>query len=161
MPSSCEFLAIIRRKEETKRLKQLELLFRVFKRSYNVTMVQSISPTSFPSPSQKKCQLLIITESQATLSVVIYLLPYFSYWVNAFKGKTSNVVIFEKITDLFHRFFFLIYYNSFYFCLQSCKSHLQENEKSMCTMGQFSGTDSLLLKDKSSSCSLDLIDLVM
>ena len=69
-------------------------------------MVQSIHPTSLPSPSQKKCQLLIITESQATLSVVIYLLPYFSYWVNAFKGKTSNVVIFEKITDLFHRFFF-------------------------------------------------------
>ena len=160
MPSSCEFLAIIRRKEETKRLKQLELLFGVFKRSYNVTMVQSIHPTSLPSPSQKKCQLLIITESQATLSVVIYLLPYFSYWVNAFKGKTSNVVIFEKITDLFHRFF-LIHYNSFYFCLRSCKSHPQENEKSMSTMGQFSGTDSLLLKDRSSSCSLDLIDLVM
>ena len=76
--------------------------------SYNVTVVQSITPTSLPSPSitptslpsisQKKYQLLIITESQAALSDVIYLLPYFSHWISAFKCKTSDVVIFEQIT---------------------------------------------------------------
>ena len=75
--------------------------------SYNVTVVQSITPTSLPSPSitptslptisQKKYQLLIITESQAALSDVIYLLPYFSHWISAFKCKTSDVVIFEQI----------------------------------------------------------------
>ena len=160
VPSSCEFLGIIRRKEETKRLKQLELLFGVFKRFYNVTMVQSIYPTSLPSPSQKKCQLLIITESQATLSVVIYLLPYFSYRVKASKVKPVMWLFSGKL-PIYSIGFFLIHYNSFYFCLRSCKSHPQENEKSMSTMGQFSGTDSLLLKDRSSSCSLDLIDLVM
>ena len=36
--------------------------------SYNVTVVQCITPTSLPSSSQKKYQLLIITESQAALS---------------------------------------------------------------------------------------------
>ena len=35
------------------------------------------------------------------------------------------------------------------FCLRSCKSHLQGNEKFMSTMGKFSRTDSLLFKDKS------------
>ena len=76
--------------------------------SYNVTVVQSITPTSLPSPSitptslpsisQKKYQLFIITESQAALSDVIYLLPYFSHWISAFKCKTSDVVVFEQIT---------------------------------------------------------------
>ena len=64
--------------------------------SYNVTVVHSI--TSPSSPSQKKYQLSIITESQTALSDVIYLLPYFSHWISAFKCKTSDVVIFEQIT---------------------------------------------------------------
>ena len=66
--------------------------------SYNVTVVHSI--TSLPSPSQKKYQLSIITESQTALSDVIYLLPYayFSHWISAFKCKTSEVFIFEQIT---------------------------------------------------------------
>ena len=133
----------------------------VFRRSYNVTVVQSISPTSLPSPFQKKYQLLINTESQATLSDVIYLLPYFSHWINAFKGKTSNVDFSSKLPIYTVFFFFLIYYNSSYFCLRSCKSHPLENEKFMGTMGQFSRADSLLLKDGSFSCTLDVIDLVM
>ena len=66
--------------------------------SYNVTVIQCITPTSLPSSSQKKYQLLIITESQAALSDVIYLLPYFSHWISAFKCKTSDVVVFEQIT---------------------------------------------------------------
>ena len=59
------------------------------------------------------------------------MLPYFSHWINAFKGKTSDVVMFEQITDPLRpfSFFFFIYYISYYFCLQSCKSHPQENEK--------------------------------
>ena len=64
--------------------------------SYNVTVVHSI--TSPSSPSQKKYQLSIITESQTALSDVIYLLPYFSHWISAFKCKTSDVVVFEQIT---------------------------------------------------------------
>ena len=39
-------------------------------------------------------------------------------------------------------------------------SHSQENEKFMNTMSQFSRTDNLLFKDRSFSCTLDLIDLV-
>ena len=54
-----------------------------------------------------------------------------------------------------------MYYKSYYFCLQSCKSHPQENEKFMSTVGQFSRTDSLPFKDGSFICILDLIDLVM
>ena len=64
--------------------------------SYNVTVVHSI--TSPSSPSQKKYQLSIITESQTALFDVIYLLPYFSNWISAFKCKTSEVFIFEQIT---------------------------------------------------------------
>ena len=73
--------------------------------SYNVTVVQSITPTSLPSPSitptslpsisQKKYQLLIITESQAALSDVIFLLPYFSHRINAFKCKTGDEVVLD------------------------------------------------------------------
>ena len=40
------------------------------------------------------------------------------------------------------------------------ESHPQENEKFTSTMSQFSRTDSLLFKDRSFSCTLDLIDLV-
>ena len=54
-----------------------------------------------------------------------------------------------------------MYYKSYYFCLRSCKSHPQENEKFMSTVGQFSRTDSLPFKDGSFICILDLIDLVM
>ena len=131
--------------------------------SYNVTVVQSISPTSLPSAKdiciifKYNCWLLLKFKIPP-LSDVICLLPYFRHWINAFKGKTNDVVIFEQITD---SFFFLIYYNSDYFCLRSCKSHPQENEKFMRTMGQFSRTDSLLFRDRSFSCTLDLIDLVM
>ena len=131
--------------------------------SYNVTVVQSISPTSLPSAKdiciifKYNCWLLLKFKIPP-LSDVICLLPYFRHWINAFKGKTNDVVIFEQITD---SFFFFIYYNSDYFCLRSCKSHPQENEKFMRTMCQFSRTDSLLFKDRSFSCTLDLIDLVM
>ena len=70
--------------------------------------------------------------------------------------------MFEQITDPLRPFsFFFIYYISYYFCLRSCKSHPQEKEKFMCTVGQFLRTDSLLFKDRSFSCTLDLIDLVM
>ena len=64
--------------------------------SYNLTVFHSI--TSPSSPSQKKYQLSIITESQTALSDVIYLLPYFSHWISAFKCNTSEVFIFEQIT---------------------------------------------------------------
>ena len=40
------------------------------------------------------------------------------------------------------------------------ESHPQENEKFTSTMSRFSRTDSLLFKDRSFSCTLDLIDLV-
>ena len=63
--------------------------------SYNLAVVQSISPPPPLSTSQKKYQLLIITESQAALSDVIFLLPYFSHRINAFKCKTSDEVVFE------------------------------------------------------------------
>ena len=36
-------------------------------------------------------------------------------------------------------------------------SHSQENEKFMNTMSQFSRTDNLLFKDRSFSCTLDLV----
>ena len=39
------------------------------------------------------------------------------------------------------------------------ESHPQGNEKFMSTMSPFSRTDSLLFKDRSFSCTLDLIDL--
>ena len=44
-------------------------------------------------------------------------------------GKTSDVVIFEQITDTF-RPFFLMYYNSCNFCLRSCKSHSKKMKSS-------------------------------
>ena len=121
--------------------------------SYNVTVVQSISPTSLPSAKdicitfKYNCWLLLKFKIPP-LSDVICLLPYFQ-WCGYFR---VNYRFF---------FFFLIYYNSEYFCLRSCKSHPQENEKFMRTMGQFSRTDSLLFRDRSFSCTLDLIDLVM
>ena len=143
--------------------------------SYNVTVVQSISPTSLPSSKEiwiticNNYWLLLRVKLPHSLSNVIFLLPYFSHWMNAFKGNTSDVVNFEQITDPLRPFSFLIfyyffyyyyYYNSYYFCLR-CKSHPQENEKFMSTMGEFPPTRSLLFKDRSFSCTLDLIDLVL
>ena len=120
--------------------------------SYNVTVVQSISPTSLPSAKDiciifKYNCWLPLKFKIPPLSDVICLLPYFRHWINAFKGKTNDVVIFEQITD---SFFFLIYYNSDYFCLRSCKSHPQENEKFMCTMGQFHAQIAYCLKTEAS-----------
>ena len=60
-----------------------------------------------------------------------------------------------------HSVRFFMYYKSYYFCLRSCKSHSQENEKFMSTTGQFSRTDSLPFKGRNLICTLDLIDLVM
>ena len=80
--------------------------------SYNVTVVQSISPTSLPSAKdicitfKYNCWLLLKFKLPP-LSDVICLLPYFRHWINAFKGKTNDVVIFEQITDSFFFFFFL------------------------------------------------------
>ena len=54
------------------------------------------------SPPQKKYEgLLSITIDYYWKSsyLLIYLLPYFSHWINAFQDKTSDVVIFEQITD--------------------------------------------------------------
>ena len=48
-----------------------------------------------------------VKQSQATLSDVIYLLPYFSLWINAFKWKTNDVVFFEQVTRATPTFFFL------------------------------------------------------
>ena len=72
--------------------------------SYNVTVVQSISPTSLPSSKEiwrtiKYNYWLLLKVKPPPISDVICLLPYFSNWINAFKGKTSDVVIFEQITD--------------------------------------------------------------
>ena len=36
------------------------------------------------------------------------MLPYFSHWINAFKGKTSDVVMFEQITDPLRPFSFFL-----------------------------------------------------
>ena len=102
VPSTCMFYAIVWGKDETKML-TARIVVGSFQRSalqmhgsYNVTVVQS--PTSLPSPSQKKYPLSIITESQTALSDVIYLLPYFSHWISAFKCKTREVFTFEQIT---------------------------------------------------------------
>ena len=51
-----------------------------------------------------------VKQSQATLSDVIYLLPYFSLWINAFKWKTNDVVFFEQVTRATPTvFFFLVF----------------------------------------------------
>ena len=137
--------------------------------SYNGTVVQSISPTS----SKEICitiyynyWLLLRVQLPLSLSLMSSACCHISVarWINAFKGKTSDVVNFEQITDpirppVFFKNFF-IYFNSYWFCLRSWKSHPQENEKLMSTIGQFPRTDSLLFNDRSFTCTLDLIDLV-
>ena len=132
--------------------------------SYNVTVVQSISPTSLPSSKEiwrtiKYNYWLLLKVKPPPISDVICLLPYFRNWINAFKGKTSDVVIFEQITDPLPPFLSMRTVTDC--CLWSCKSRPQENEKFMSTMGHFPRTGSLLFKDRSLSCTLDLIDLVM
>ena len=42
------------------------------------------------------------------ISDVICLLPYFSHWINVFKGKTSDVVMFEQTTDPLRPFSFFV-----------------------------------------------------
>ena len=87
--------------------------------SYNVTVVQSISPTSLPSSKEiwiticNNYWLLLRVKLPHSLSNVIFLLPYFSHWMNAFKGNTSDVVNFEQITDPLRPFSFLIFYYYF------------------------------------------------
>ena len=74
---------------------------------------------------------------------------------------------FRQVMKLFssklpiHSVRFFMYYKSYYFCVRSCKSHSQENEKFMSTTGQFSCTDSLPFKGRNLICTLDLIDLMM
>ena len=121
VPSSCKFLATVLGKKETKKVKAAriavgrfqESAFRV-RGSYNVTVVRSISPPL--SPSQKNYEgLLSITIDYYWKSsyLLIYLLPYFSHWIKAFQGKTSDVVMFEQITDPLRQFslfsFYLLY----------------------------------------------------
>ena len=129
--------------------------------SYNVTVVQSISPTSLPSSKEiwrtiKYNYWLLLKVKPPPIPDVICL---FRHWINAFKGKTSDVVIFKQITDSLRPFLSIRTVTDF--CLWSCKSHPKINEKFISTMGQFSRTGSLLFKDRGLSCTLDLIDLVM
>ena len=117
VPSSCKFLAIVWGKEETKRLKSTiaigsfqESPFRM-RGSYNVTVVQSISPTSLPFSKEiwrtiKYNYWLLLKVKPLPISDSICLLPYFSHWIDAFKGKTIDVVIFEQITDPLRPLFF-------------------------------------------------------
>ena len=91
--------------------------------SYNVTVVQSIYPTSLPSSKEiwiticynywlllrVKLPLSFSLSLSLSLSLsnIICLLPYFSHWINALKRKTSDVVNFEQITDPLRPFFFI------------------------------------------------------
>ena len=52
-----------------------------------------------------------VKQSQATLSDVIYLLPYFSLWINAFKWKTNDVVFFEQVTRATPTVFFFFFFS--------------------------------------------------
>ena len=38
------------------------------------------------------------------------MLPYFSHWIEAFKGKTSDVVMFEQITDPLRQFSLFLFF---------------------------------------------------
>ena len=166
VPSCCKLLAVVWGKEKTKRLKQRELPLGVSGKCLPDARIlqRNCSPVHFPhlSPPQKKYEgLLSITIDYYWKSsyLLIYLLPYFSHWINAFKGKTSDVVIFKQITDSLRPFLSIRTVTDF--CLWSCKSHPKINEKFISTMGQFSRTGSLLFKNRGLSCTLDLIDLVM
>ena len=99
--------------------------------SYNVTVVQSISPTSLPSSKEiwisicynywllLRVKLPLSLSLSLSLSNVICLLPYFSHWINALKRKTSDVVNFEQITDPLRPFFFFIIIIIFFFYYNS------------------------------------------
>ena len=173
MPSGCKFLAIVWGKEETKRLKQREMPLGVFKRVPSrcadpTTQLWS-GPFSPPlSSSQKKyVKLLTITivyhwksSYLLSLSFGFCLLPYFSHCIKILSKLRQVMKLFSSKLPI-HSVRFFMYYKSYYFCLRSCKSHSQENEKFMSTTGQFSCTDSLPFKGRNLICTLDLIDLVM
>ena len=117
VPSICKFLATVKGKEETKTVKAAGIAVESFQESafrmrgsYNVTVVQSIFPTSLPFWRTTKYNFWLLLKVSCLL---IYLLPYFSHWIEAFKGKTSDVVIFEQITDPLRQF------SLFFFCLLS------------------------------------------
>ena len=100
MPSSCKFLAIVRGKEGTKKLKQREIPLGVFKRVPSgcadaITYLWS-SPFSPPlSSSQKKyVKLLTITivyywksSYLLSLSFGFCLLPYFSHCIKCLQSS--------------------------------------------------------------------------
>ena len=164
VPSCCKLLAVVWGKEKTKRLKQRELPLGVSGKCLPDARIlqRNCSPVHFPHlspPPIKYNYWLLLKVKPPPISDVICLLPYFRRWINVFKGKTSDVVIFEQITDPLRPFLSIRTVTAF--CLSSCKSHPQINENFMNTMGQFSRTGSLLFKDRSLSCTLDLIDLVM
>ena len=64
--------------------------------------------------------LSLMSSAFCHISVTVWILS---------NGKTSDVVIFEQITDTFRPFFFM-YYNSCNFCLRSCKSHSKKMKSS-------------------------------
>ena len=133
VPSTCMFYAIVWGKEETKML-TARIVVGSFQRSalqmhgsYNVTVVQS--PTSLPSPSQKKYRLLLKVK-------LLSLMSFTCCHISVTGSALSNVRPFRANYPI---------------------HSVRENDKLMNTMGQFSRTDSLLFKDRSFSCTLDLV----
>ena len=100
---------------------------------------------------------MFITERQGTLADVIYLFPYFSHRINAFKWKTGD--FFEQNTRStpsvpFFFFKLIITVSIVVF------DHANHTRKKRSTMGndQFSRTDSLLFNLKiEASVLLDLV----
>ena len=113
---------------------------------------RNCSPVHFPplSPSQKNYEgLLSITIDYYWKSSSSFNCCHIS--VTGLKPLKVRPVIWLcssklPIHSVIFLCFLLIYYISYYFCLRLCKSHPQENETFMSTMGQFSCTDSLLFK---------------
>ena len=61
------------------------------------------------------------------------MLPYFSHWINAFKGKTSDVVMFEQITDPLRPFsFFFLSIISVTIFVFDHANHTRKKMKSSC-----------------------------
>ena len=86
----------------------------------SVTYKTEIHPPPLPSSKEiwstiKYDYWLLLKVKPPPISDVICLLPYFSHWINVFKGKTSDVVMFEQITDPLRPFSFF-----FFFCLVLC-----------------------------------------
>ena len=132
VPSTCMFYAIVWGKDETKIL-TARIVVGSFQSalqmhgSYNVTVVQS--PTSLPSPSQKKYRLLLKVK-------LLSLMSFTCCHISVTGSALSNVRPFRANYPI---------------------HSVRENDKLMNTMGQFSRTDSLLFKDRSFSCTLDLV----